>query len=134
MAYCCIHQGEAAIYIIAQTFPILRVLLQESSVIEPGSPPVEFSATIRSTKTGSLATDEVVVHGSVELVQLASGRIVTALSEEGQAFKQAEASKKTGGAQGQDIGETTMNRVDDEVHRIWAGMGLSKRAWSPRSS
>lgn len=134
MAYCCIHQGEAAIYIIAQTLPILRIMSQVSSQSEPASPPVEFSATIKSTKTNSLAADEVVVHGSVELVQLASGRIVTVQSEEGRAFKQAEAAKRAGGGQDHAGMEAVRNRVDDEVHRVWAEMGLSKRAWSPRSS
>lgn len=134
VAYCCIHQGEAAIYIIAQALPILRVLLQGPLESESDSPPVEFFATIKSTKTNSLAADEVVVHGSVELLQLRSGRIVTAQSEEGRAFRKAGVLKRAGVGQGRGSPAAVGNSVNDEVHRIWADMGLSMRAWAPQAS
>ncbi|KAI3391042.1 hypothetical protein diail_8093 [Diaporthe ilicicola] len=72
----------------------------------------------------------------VELIQLPSGRIVPADSDEGRA------------SQGQviqppDITVTSPKqqrerrseaRGDDEVHRIWEEMGLSRRAWSKTPS
>lgn len=76
---------------------------------------------------------------SIELVQLSSGKIVAADSEEGRAFKalgsaEGDATGQTRAvaslsAPGQEHAPSEVTN-DDEVHMIWADMGLSRRAWS----
>lgn len=73
-------------------------------------------------------------HEGVELVQLPTGKIVAASSEEAKAFKEssgvsrpAEAAESTG-AQGET--REAAQSFEDEVHKAWADMGLSTRAWS----
>lgn len=70
---------------------------------------------------------------SVELVQLPSGKIVQANSEEGKAFKASQANEGVTIPQTQ-LQQTTGFNMDDEVHRMWADMGLSRRAWSQSPS
>lgn len=86
-------------------------------------------------------------HASIELVQLPTGRIVAADSEEGKEFTASQAgSSPQQGPSPQQEGitvagaETTQRRegaqsasaiaVPDAIHDMWAGMGLSRRAWS----
>lgn len=74
-------------------------------------------------------------HTSVELVQLPTGRIVPATSEEGirhQASEEAERAQASGQKQAQEA--VPGRRMSDEVHRIWADMGLSRRAYSQSAS
>lgn len=139
----CLIQAEAAVFIIAQTLPVLRVMWQSggsssisrlvTSVAEP---------TYSQSRKGKAPASEPTLgaHESVELVQLSSGKIVAATSEEGKAFKAlSEASRQADAvlaperaAQGVNSG-TELN-FEDNVHKVWADMGLSTRAWSKSPS
>lgn len=146
MACYALMQAEITIYIAAQTMPLIRVMFQErsSSTASVGSRPA-ISPTSPSDKGKSPGTGLNNIQqasASVELVQLPSGRIVTATSEEGKAFKMSEAERAVNqprAAQGP-MATTEANprgsdmTVDDDVHRIWADMGLSRRAWSQSPS
>lgn len=139
-------QAEITIYITAQTMPLIRVMLQGRSSSRES---VRSRSAIGSTKARDKGKSPVTAldnatqaHESVELVQLPSGRIVRATSEEGKAFKTSE-TERTGGQSipAQNLVPTTETNqrasgvtVDDEVHRIWAEMGLSRRAWSQSPS
>lgn len=70
---------------------------------------------------------------SIELVQLPSGKIVQANSEEGLAFKASRAKEGATAPQTQ-LQQTTGFNMDDKVHQVWADMGLSRRAWSQSPS
>lgn len=144
-------QSEVAIYIIAQTVPLLRVLLSQSSsqthiarsIIEidannGGNMKGKGPATGRET---NCATPD--PYEGVEMLQLPSGRIVTADSAEGEAFKASQpasgaAAGATAPSAGQGLsaqaqpptGEGSARVNDDKVHELWLSMGLSKRAWS----
>lgn len=139
-------QAEITIYIAAQTMPLIRVMFQgrssstasvgSRSVITPTSPSHKMKAPVTGLDNVQQA------RASVELVQLPNGGIVAATSEEGRAFKASEAERTVSQPRaGQEPGNTTESNprvsevaVDDEVHRIWAEMGLSRRAWSQSPS
>lgn len=77
------------------------------------------------------------VRASVELVQLPSGKIVRADSQEGKAHQAPEAPAQTETAerkQNDNSMQPDQNAptpaADDEAQRIWAAMGLPRRAWS----
>lgn len=139
-------QAEITIYIAAQTMPLIRVMLQgrssstESARSRPAISPTSPSDKGKSPVTGLDNVQQ--ARASVELVQLPSGRIVAATSEEGKAVKTSEAERTVGQPRAaQEPGTTTEANprvsgvtVNDEVHRIWAEMGLSRRAWSQSPS
>ena len=127
--------------------PLIPVMLQgrSSSTATGGSSgttePTTASHRGKSPVTGSHNIQEQ-KRASIELVQLPSGKIVTASSQEGKAFKMSRAMETTSqstAAQEPALTTETYQRasgvsVDDEVHRIWAEMGLSRRAWSKSPS
>lgn len=141
----CLIQAECAVFIIAQSIPVIRVMLQSggpspasrlvSSVAEP-----DHGAKGKQPATAVPAAEE-----NIELVQLASGKIVRADSEEGWAHRAAEEQHEPAGEgergrrldllepagvrSGNNRGSSLV-AADDEVHRIWMELGLSKRAWS----
>ncbi|KAJ0114817.1 hypothetical protein J7T55_004559 [Diaporthe amygdali] len=84
VAVCCFHQAEAAVFIIAQTIPVIRVMFQSDHTSHRST----TSSRAVSTKSKT-AKPAPVNEGtrSVELLQLPSGRIVTADSDEGRAFQ-----------------------------------------------
>ncbi|KUI56130.1 hypothetical protein VP1G_03545 [Cytospora mali] len=141
-------QAEVAIYVVAQTIPLLRVLLLSDSSKDSKSPgyATRLSATNRKAKgkTPAAGVEPVQeVRTSIELVHLPSGKIVTADSEEGKAFKSSEAGEKAGqelpttekaASEPQLVQGVSGATLDDETHRIWADMGLSRRAWSKSPS
>lgn len=156
-------QGEAAISIVAQTIPVIRVLLQPG-----GSSSYTASSTRRASrgrrmdaKTVTKGDDPAGADGgrvqSIALVQLPTGRIVPANSEEGRALARDEAAaaaavvtqeEEEAAAAAAAVGsrdvppEATDGQgevpsdvdEDDEVHRIWQEMGLSRRAYSKSPS
>lgn len=146
MACYALMQAEITIYIAAQTMPLIRVMLQgkSSSTAATASRAAAGQSSAlnkwKSPATRLGSTQQ--ARASVELVQLPSGRIVTATSEEGKTFKASEAERTTGQlGTAQDPAPCTETNqgasevtVDDEVHRVWAGMGLSRRAWSQSPS
>lgn len=140
----CLIQAEAAVFIIAQTIPVIRVMLQSG-----GSPPTSRPITSvveptysRPDKGKAPASEPTLeAHESIELVQLPTGKIVDATSEEGKAFKaspeasrqdEAAAAQESGGAR--DGASGAGPSFEDEVHKAWADMGLSTRAWSKSPS
>lgn len=147
----CLWQAEVAFYIIGQTLPLIRVLLQGDSKNLGNSAASGASSSARniprkpnkaSSRTNVPDTIEE-VRTSVELVQLPSGRIVPTDSGEGKALKTSQAEIGTAGIvpplEGDPTPGTTSQRtsgatVEDEVHKLWSDMGLSKRAWSPPAS
>lgn len=70
---------------------------------------------------------------SIELVQLPSGKIVQADSEEGKAFKASQQSEAAAVPETQ-LPQASGFDMDDKVHQVWADMGLSRRAWSQSPS
>lgn len=139
--------AEVTVYIVAQTMPLLRVLVlgQDSKTSSNlGTRSDLSSKPTRAVQLGSQSHDT-----EIELVELPTGKIVAALSEEGKAFRSAEASKQrvraedisitppaaddgnleydAGLRHSQEIGQVT---GDDEVHKLWEAMGLSRQAWS----
>lgn len=144
MTVYCLQQAEVAIFIIAQTIPVLRVLLLR----EPRSSEDRLVGSIAGLASGSKTdkrkspTIDDVRKTSIKLVQLSSGKIVAAESEEGRAFKASaeenEATGQTRAATFSSIPEQTHAviavTIDDEVHRNWSDMGLSRRAWSQSPS
>lgn len=139
MALVGLFQAEVAIYIIAQAIPLLRVFYlgqtkrssRAAGSVQEAPPPSFVGKKLTTRVTGGETIHE--ADESIELVQLPSGKIVQANSEEGKAFK---ASRPTDGAtipQTQ-LQQTSGFNMDDEVHRIWADMGLSRRAWSQSPS
>ncbi|KUI73283.1 hypothetical protein VM1G_09111 [Cytospora mali] len=133
----CIQQAEVAVFIIAQTIPVLRVLLNREPKSSQGDPVgsiAGFPLDSGADEGKSLAV-ETGREASIELVQLPSGKIVAADSEEGKEFKASAEEENAGQARVVDSPGTPEQAVggvanDDEVHRIWADMGLSRRAWS----
>lgn len=142
-------QAEVTIYVVAQTIPLLRVLFlgnssrdskSRGSVTGRTSPNTDRSE--RGKYPAAAGTDASQgVRQSIELVQLPTGKIVSADSEEGQAHKAAPATETTVRAMPPASEIATPQPVaveqggagvmmDDEIHRIWADMGLSRRAWS----
>ncbi|KAL1849151.1 hypothetical protein Daus18300_013356 [Diaporthe australafricana] len=143
VAVCCFHQAEAAVFIIAQTIPVIRVMFQSDHASRTSA----TSSRAESTQTKKPAPEAVgEVSQPVELVQLPSGRIVPADSEEGRASQTQRVSEgqKTRGVPPPDVTlapptrqesrQQSEPRSDDEVHRIWEEMGLSRRAWSKTPS
>lgn len=139
---CCFHQAEAAVFIIAQTIPVIRVMFQSEYASHRSTASSRAVSTKSKTPRPNAANE-----GSqpVELVQLPSGRIVAADSEEGRAAQSQGAIESKGalGLQPPDVTVTPPPQQDagqrtrgdgDEVHRIWEEMGLSRRAWSKSPS
>lgn len=126
-------------FIIAQTLPVIRVMFQ-SNTSSPDSHPdtsvVEPNYSRKGKGKGKAPAPELPIgtHEGVELVQLPTGKIVAASSEEGKAFRESstqptlvetvESTSAQGGTR-----EAGPN-FEDEVHKAWADMGLSTRAWS----
>lgn len=130
-------------FIIAQTIPVIRVMFQSEDAS------LRSSTSSRAMSTKSKTTKTAMPNEAsrpVELVQLPSGRIVAADSEEGRASQSREVSKDTGTRGVQPLPDVTVTsppqheaaqrtrRGDEEVHRIWQEMGLSRRAWSKSPS
>lgn len=90
-------QAEITIYIAAQTMPLIRVMLQgrssgtASARSRPAPSPTSPLDKGKSPVTGLDDIEQ--ARASVELVQLPSGRIVAATSEEGKTFMTSEAGK-----------------------------------------
>lgn len=140
-------QFEAAIYIIAQTVPLLRVLLTGSKDNSRNVSVAEIDPNQKSKRKESVGGAEKTAatldaYQAVELVQIQSGKIVPANSEEGRALKALSptteraigavtASAPTGAVPSSEI---NLGQVDDDVHQLWLSMGLSKRAWSKSPS
>lgn len=85
-------QAEVAIYVVAQTMPLLRVLFLGSPSKDnksPGSATGRLSLRkVDRSKTRADGLDLIQeVRASVELAQLPSGKTVSAESKEGKAFK-----------------------------------------------
>lgn len=157
MVLYCLQQAEITMYIVAQAIPLLRVLyLGEASSFRAASINSDTAAR-QSGKGKSPATaQDLTSEVDIELVRLPTGRIVAASSEEGKAHKASEegqAIKKTEPAQtgeldaergghasaGQGLApaqEVRQSAIDvhDGVHRLWADMGLSRRAYSQSPS
>lgn len=147
-------QFEIVLYIVAQTVPLLRVLIvgSKTSSKAGGTTNISIAELSRSgpqTKQAKAMPDLDALagdHASLELVQLPGGRVVAADSEEGQRHCASQGEREAAGtvasrsvaaaeAQGhepRDVDEPLS--VDDEVHRLWADMGLSRRAWSQSPS
>lgn len=66
----------------------------------------------------------------IELVVLPTGRVVAADSEEGLAFKASKEEHDTETIAIQAPRPRTPPE-EDKVHKVWADLGLSKRAWPP---
>ncbi|KAL2286662.1 hypothetical protein FJTKL_06656 [Diaporthe vaccinii] len=142
VAVCCFHQAEAAVFIIAQTIPVIRVMFQSEYASHRSTASSRAVSKKSKTPNPNLSNE---VSQPVELVQLPSGRIVAADSDEGRAAQ----SQRTPEGKSvlnvqppdvtvtsppqQDAGQRT-RREGDEVHRIWEEMGLSRRAWSKSPS
>lgn len=151
-------QGEAAISIVAQTIPVIRVLLQQGDSSSVGRAPSSRQPTAAKTKndlglegpqTGAGAGDSKTQ--SIALVQLPTGRIVPADSDEGRAYQREQQQQQQQTVlqsreeevveeqqQREDViadaPRDTLITIDDEVHKIWQEMGLSRRAWSKSPS
>lgn len=143
---------------MAQTVPLLRVLylggegkIKAGRKIRIAGPVVESSPGGPLTKRKATETMEAVQ--DIELVQLATGKIVARDSKGGKAIEgsQREASKSAGAAVVQVVAEGVLMPdvpdapevtedgadtavVDDEAHKLWADMGLSRRVWSQSPS
>lgn len=105
-----------------------------------------FRKARKSTARTGLETIEE-VRPSIEMLQLSSGRIVPADSEEGRAFKSAQTATDVEQITPlSDRGPTEAKApsrmgqhesgvpADDEVHKLWSEMGLSRRVWSKSAS
>lgn len=134
-----LFQAEVAIYIIAQAIPLLRVFYlgqtkrssRAAGSVQEAAPPSFVGKKLTTRVTGGETIHE--ADESIELVQLPSGKIVQANSEEGKAFKASRPTEAAAVPQTQ-LQQTSGFNMDDEVHRIWADMGLSRRAWSQSPS
>lgn len=139
MALVGLFQAEVAIYIIAQAIPLLRVFYlgrtkgssRASGSVQDAPPPSFVGKKMTTRVTGGETIHE--TGESIELVQLPSGKIVQANSEEGRAFRESQRNEEST-VPGAQIQQTTGFNMDDEVHRMWADMGLSRRAWSQSGS
>lgn len=147
---------EILLYFIAQTVPLLRVAFVGSKASSrSGAGSISLAEIPRSAKnkqkraTGApdldiLAGD----HAGVELVELPGGKIVAADAEEAQTHRATgresvgavtqeagEGENQTGGmSHDQEGSDDDAVMVDGEVHKLWADMGLSRRAWSKSPS
>lgn len=139
MALVGLFQAEVGIYIIAQAIPLLRVFYlgrtkgssRGAGSVQEVPPPSFVGKKLTTRVTGGETIHE--ADESIELVQLPSGKIVQANSEEGKAFKASQAKEGATAPQTQ-LQQTSGFNMDDEVHRMWADMGLSRRAWSQSPS
>lgn len=139
MALVGLFQAEVGIYIIAQAIPLLRVFYlgrikgssRGAGSVQEVPPPSFVGKKLTTRVTGGETIHE--ADESIELVQLPSGKIVQANSEEGRAFKASQAKEGDAAPQTQ-LQQTSGFNMDDEVHRMWADMGLSRRAWSQSPS
>lgn len=128
-------------FIIAQTIPVIRVMFQSEDASHRSGASSRAAST-RSKTPKPAASGEPAQ--PVELIQLPSGRIVTADSDEGRAFQSrgVPEGKDARALQPPDVTVTSPHnetrqstrRDGDEVHRIWEEMGLSRRAWSKSPS
>lgn len=139
---------EVVIYIVAQTIPLLRVMFLGSASTRPGSIAAQTTGSkgkgkFKDAKPGNSLEELPGTYESHELVVLATGKVVLAGSEEGKAFQAAQAPKPTVAEATEptdgdsptkipDVSDNGMSSLalDDETHQLWAGMGLSRRAWS----
>lgn len=142
VAVCCLHQAESAVFIIAQTIPVIRVMLQSEDTSLRSTTSSRPASTRPKSGAGPTQATE-----PIELIQLPSGRIVAADSEEARAVSQSrEVPRGIGALAAQPRADVTVAsppqqgagqrifRADDDVHRIWHEMGLSRRAWSKSPS
>lgn len=136
-------QAEITVYIVAQTIPLLRVLSfkkKKNSNTSRHDTRITSVAEIGKGKAQATVVSEL-RQPSIELVQLASGKIVAADSEEGKQFQASQPTGKQPAGVVQSAGSTTqvspetknhvpaaapernsVNSVEDEVHRLWADM------------
>ncbi|KAF3765049.1 hypothetical protein M406DRAFT_107000 [Cryphonectria parasitica EP155] len=133
IVFLCFLQAEAAVFIIAQSVPVIRILWHGSAAPSPRGTRQDESRKVTDTKPVGAAIQGTV--RSIELVELPSGRIVAADSEEGRDFQGSQAAVGGEGVKQvteQPTGEVSMegHAAADEVHRLWADMGLSRRAYS----
>lgn len=139
MALVGLFQAEVAIYIVAQAIPLLRVFYlgrtkgpSRAAGSVQGAPTTSFVGNKMTTRvTGGQTIHQ--ADESIELVQLPSGKIVQANSEEGRAFKESRPNEGATAPPTQ-LEQTSGFNMDDEVHRMWSDMGLSRRAWSQSPS
>lgn len=137
-----------AVYIIAQVIPLLRVMiLGQGSKASKRAADVSGIASVREFDTRKTPASGIgsIAEGSVELTQLSSGKIVPVDSEEARAEaagREASHAPPTLGPLDSE-GHASLSppqegyrgpAIDDEVHRKWSDMGLSRRAWSKSPS
>lgn len=124
-------QMEVAMYIIAQAIPLIRVLIvgeAGSQQQNEGSAPVVASVSENIKRPSAAAALDVTGHEDLELVQLPSGRVVRADSEEGSAFRQQQQQAASLVNTHENVAENAV--VHDKVHQAWSDSGFSRRAWS----
>lgn len=133
-------QAEVAVYIIAQVIPLLRVMvLGEGSKASERGMAVSGIASVRDLDKGKSPTSgtEGISEVGLELTQLSGGKIVPVDSEEARAEREMLEAPKTEAPTSEANAPSPPSQeqvggpqVDDEVHRKWSDMGLSRRAWS----
>lgn len=128
-------QGETVIYIVAQAIPLIRVLVVGSVKDSDEAPNATGSVReIGKGKSPRTGLDSI-AEAPIELVQLSSGKIVPADSEEARAeFGPSKASTSAQVAPLEDQTRPAARDVDDPVHKNFKDMGLSERAWSQSPS
>lgn len=143
----CLVQAPVPLYFIAQTIPLVRVILQkdERETRLAGSVN-EITPRNRMAKQGKKPTATAIeplseARLSVELVVLPSGKVVRADSDEAQVANVQALQSEAGPSQPavaasveQQDPEQLGPDAQDPVHENWAKMGFSKRAWSPHGS
>ncbi|KAG6368229.1 hypothetical protein INS49_002430 [Diaporthe citri] len=115
-----LFQAEVAIYIIAQAIPLLRVFYlgqtkrssRTAGLVQEAPPPSFVGKKLTTRVTGGETIHE--ADESIELVQLPSGKIVQANSEEGKAFKASRPTEGTAVPQTQLQQTTGFNMYDEE--------------------
>lgn len=140
-------QAEVAVYIIAQVIPLLRVMvLGEGSKASVRPEAVEKTSRARGLDKGKTAAVGLgsITEVGVELVQLPGGKIVPADSEEARAEFGTSQAPGTGEVASPEVAASAPPppqeggyrgpELDDEVHKKWSDMGLSRRAWSKTPS
>lgn len=136
-----------AVYIIAQVIPLLRVMiLGEGSKASVRPVDAAKASGVREIDKGKSPATGLggITEVGVELIQLPSGKIVPADSEEARASQEAssqaprtdpiDASPEEAASAPPPQEEHGGPDLDDEVHRKWSDMGLSRRAWSKTPS
>lgn len=127
-------------YIIAQAIPLIRVLIVGEGRHKSNADAVSVSGVLsvnEVSKGPNIVTEvDIIGHEGVELVQLPTGRIIRADSDEGLAFQQQSSQAQRGSNQPATVLPNSEEAppVYDKVHQTWADMGFSKRAWSQSPS